>query len=253
MTRFQSAILATSLVFGLGQWTKADDQEAKAVIEKAINALGGAQKLDAAKTATWKSNGKITIEDNDNKFTSKVTAQGINHFRQEFEADFNGNPIKGITVLDGDKAWRKFGEDTNKIEDEALANEKRVVYLQIVAQMPTYLNEKGFKVESVKDENVDGKPAAVLKVTGPEGKDFQLFFDKQSGLPVRFTATVNDFQGEEYKHETTFSNYKDFDGLKRATKSETKRNGKKFIDVELTEFKVVDKLDPKAFAAPKSE
>jgi hypothetical protein len=253
MTRFQSAILAMSLVLGLSQLARSDDQEAKAVIDKAVNALGGAEKLNAAKAVTWKSKGKIIIEDNENKYTSKVAVRGLNHFRQEFEGEFNGNPIKGVTVLDGDKAWRKFGEDTNKIEDEALANEKRVVYLQIVAQTPTYLYENGFKVEPAKEEKVDGKPAAVLKVTGPEGKNFELFFDKQSGLPVRFTATVNDFQGEEYKHETTFSDYKDFDGLKRATKTETKRNGKKFIEAEVTDFKVVDKLEPKTFAEPKSE
>ena len=35
-----------------------------------------------------------------------------------------------------------------------------------------------------------GKPAAALKVTGPDGKDFTLYFDKESGLPVRMVAKV---------------------------------------------------------------
>ena len=65
------------------------------------------------------------------------------------------------------------------------------------------------------------------------------------------TATVVDPQGEEYKQETLFKNYKEFDGIKRASKIEAKRNGKKFLDYEITEFKVLDKADPNAFTEPK--
>jgi hypothetical protein len=253
MTRFLSVILATGLVLGSGRLSLADDQDAKAVIDKAVTALGGAAKLGAAKAVVWKTKGKMHRNDSDNEFSSKVTAQGIDHFRQEFEGDFNGNPIKGVTVLDGDKAWRKFGEETNKLEDDALANQKRTVYLQLVPEMPLLLNGEGFKVEAAEEEKVAGKPAAVLKVTGPDGKEFQLFFDKESGLPVKMTATVAGRQGGEFAQETTFGNYKDFDGIKRATKLETKRNGTKFLDAEVTEFKVLDKVDPKTFAEPKAD
>ena len=253
MTRFMSAILATGLVVGSGRLAQADDQDAKAVIDKAVTALGGAEKLSAAKAVVWKNKGKLHINDNDSDFTTKVTAQGIDHFRREFEAEIDGSPIKGVTVLNGDKAWRKIGDDSNKVEDDALANEKRIVYLEVVPGMPLLLKGEGFKVETAEEEKVGGKPAAVLKVTGPDGKDFQLFFDKVSGLPVKMTATAVDYQGEEYAQESIFSNYKDFDGIKWATKLETKRNGKKFVDAEVTDFRVLDKVDPKTFAEPKGD
>jgi hypothetical protein len=254
MTRFISAILATGLVLGLGRLALADDdQDAKAVVDKAVKALGGAQKLGAVKAFAWKAKGKHKINDNDGGFTSKVTLQGIDHFRQEFDGDFGGNQVKGVIVLDGDKGWRKFGENSGKLEDDALANQKRNVYLQAVPAMVLPLKGEGFKVESAAEEKVGGKPAVALKVTGPDGKEFQLFFDKQSGLPVKLTATVAGFQGGEYAQETTFANYKDFDGIKRATKIETKRNGKQFIEQEITEFKVLDKVDPKTFAEPMAD
>jgi hypothetical protein len=253
MRRFTSAILAAGLVLGLGRLALADDQEAKAVIDKAVKALGGAEKLGAAKAVTWKSKGKLRRNDSESDFSSKVTARGIEQFRQDFEGDFGGNPIKGVTILDGDKGWRKFGEEANKLEDDALANQKRTVYLQVVGQMPQLLNADGFKVEAAEEEKVGDKPAAVLKVTGPDGKDFQLFFDKESGLPVKMTATVAGRQGAESAQETTYANYKDFDGIKRATKVETKRNGKKYLDAEISDFKVLEKVDPKTFAEPKGD
>ena len=56
--------------------------------------------------------------------------------------------------------------------------------------------------------------------------------------------------GEEFTQETTYKDYKDFDGIKKATKVESKRNGEDFLKSEITEFKVVDKVDPKTFAEP---
>ena len=38
---------------------------------------------------------------------------------------------------------------------------------------------------------------------GPTRKDFKLFFDKESGLPVKLVATVVGFDGNEFTQETT--------------------------------------------------
>jgi hypothetical protein len=253
MTRFIRVIVATGLVVGLGRLVVADDLDAKAVIDKAVKALGGADKLGAGKALSWKGKGKINFNDNEGDITTKVTMQGIDHMRQEFEGDFGGNQVKGVTVLDGDKGWRKFGGEATKLEDDALNNQKRTVYLAVVPVTVVPLKGEGFKVDSAAEEKVDGKPAVAVKVAGPDGKDFQLYFDKESGLPVKLTATVAGRQGGESKQETTFSNYKEFDGVKRATKIETKRNGKKFIEQEITEFKVLDSVPPKTFAEPAND
>ena len=95
------------------------------------------------------------------------------------------------------------------------------------------------------------KPAVILKVTGPDGKDFTLSFDKDSGMPVKQVAKVVGFQGQEATVETTFSDYKDFGGIKKATKIKSTRDGERFQDLEVTEFKVLDKVDPDTFTEPK--
>ena len=113
------------------------------------------------------------------------------------------------------------------------------------------LNGNGFKFEAAGEEKVADKPAVVLKVTGPDGKDFKLYFDKESGLPVKLVAKVLSFQGDEYTSETTYADYKDFGGIKKATKLEIKRDGKPFQTWEVTEFKVLDKVEADTFAEPK--
>ena len=80
--------------------------DAKEVIDKAIVALGGEAKITAleGKTVETKSKGKLNFGGNEGDFTTTTTTIGLNKFRQEFKADFGGNEVKGVTVLDGDKA-----------------------------------------------------------------------------------------------------------------------------------------------------
>jgi hypothetical protein len=252
MARFIGAVLVALLVSGLGSPTRADDdKDTKAILDKAIKALGGEEKLKAVKAASWKAKGKISFGGNDNEFSSQTTIQGLDQFRQEFEGEFGGNKVKGITVLNGDKGWRMFGDNKMALDDNGIANQKQAAYLQAVALTVVPLKGKGFKIKAAAEAKVGGNPAVGLKITGPDGKEFTLYFDKKSGLPVKQVAKVAGFMGEEVDQETIYDKYKDFGGIKKATKIETKRDGEKFMETEITEFKILKKVDAKTFAEPK--
>lgn len=62
MKRLISAILTATLAVGAGRLALGDDQESKVVIDKAVAALGGAAKLEAAKAVQWKTKGKPPLE-----------------------------------------------------------------------------------------------------------------------------------------------------------------------------------------------
>jgi hypothetical protein len=227
-----------------------DDAQSGPVLDKAIKALGGESKLSKATAFSRKVKGTISFGGNENQFTSESTIAGLDRYQSTFEGEFGGNKVKGVTVLNGDKGWRKFGDNKFEMDKDALANETRTIYLQVVPSTLLALKGKSFKVESATDEKVGDKPAAGLKVTGPDGKDFTLFFDKESGLPIKSVAKVRGFQGDEFTQETLYSDYKDFGGIKQATKVELKRDGESFLKQEITEFKVLEKVDPKAFSEP---
>lgn len=251
MKWFFGAVVAAIFVLGLGSQAKAaDDKDTQAILDKAIKALGGEEKLSKIKAASWKTKGKITFGDSDNEFTGATTVQGLDHFRSTFEGEFGGNKIMGVTVLAKDKGWRQFGDMKMELDENALANQKREVYLQVVPTTLVPLKSKGFKIAAAGEKKVGDKPAIGLKITGPEGKDFTLFFDKDSGLPVMMVAKVVGFMGEEFTRETTFADYKEMGGIKKATKITSKRDGEKFLSTELTEFKVLDTVDSKTFAEP---
>ena len=154
------------------------------------------------------------------------------------------NEFKGVTVLNGDKGWRKFGDNENEMDADAVTNEKQRINIQAIPTTLVQLKGKGFKIESAAEEKVGDKPAVGIKVTGPEGKEFKLYFDKESGLPVKLVATVAGFGGEDFTHgETTFSDYKNFDGIKKATKSLVQAATVTNLPTwRLPEFKVLDQV-----------
>jgi hypothetical protein len=251
MRRFIQTILAAGAMWAIGSVARADSPEA--IVDKAIQAIGGEAKLSTVKAFTWKAKGKISIGGNESEFSSEATIDGLSHFRQTFEGDFGGQKVKGVTVVAGDKGWRLFGDMGGELDKDALANAKRSIYLEAVTTNPLLLKEKGFKLEACPDEKADDKPAACIKVVGPDGKDFKLLFDKTTGLPVRQIAKVLGFMGDELTQERSFSNYKDFDGFKLATKDVVKHDGEKFLEAEASGFKVLTKADPKLFTEPKED
>ena len=56
--------------------------------------------------------------------------------------------------------------------------------------------------------------------------------------------------GDDVSQDVFYSDYKEVDGIKRAMKTKILRDGKKFLEMETSDFKPVEKLDDKVFAKP---
>src|SRR3954451_18098424 len=96
-------VVAIAVAAAPGSLARADDSKTTEILDKAIKALGGAERLGKAEGTSEKAKGKLTIEGNENTITSQSITQGIDRRRSEFEGEFNGNKFKGLSVLSGDK------------------------------------------------------------------------------------------------------------------------------------------------------
>jgi hypothetical protein len=123
----------------------ADTPDANATLDKAIQAIGGQEKLGKIQAVSWTTKGTITFNGSDNQVTGKTVLQGVDHSRQEFEGEFGGNPVTGVTIMAGDKGWRVFGGNRSDLDKEALANEKRRAYLALIPVTILPLKGKEFK------------------------------------------------------------------------------------------------------------
>lgn len=242
---FSLLLLVPAIVMG------DDNVDCKPLLDKAIQALGGEEALSKLKAAAWKVKGKLNIMGNESEFESQTVAQGIDHYKTTFEGQFGENKFKAVTVFARDKGWRQFAGMSMPLDKMAIESERRNVALQILPIVVAPLKGKEYKLEKIADEKVNDKPAPGIKVTGPEGGYFKLYFDAESGLPVRQTAKVFNFTGEEVTQETNYSDYKKMGGIQKATKAVVKQNGVKLLEQEIIEFKPLDDVEADAFAEPK--
>src|SRR5262249_36483192 len=151
---------------------RADERAAKAILDKAIKASGGEEKLSKIKAFTVKGKGTIVFDGNDIDFTFETTARGIEQYRSTYEGEAGGEKFSGATVIDGGKGWRKHNDDVEKLEGESLDHEKRNAYLEVGPILLTLLNGKGFKLNSADEE----KDSTGIRATGPDGKEFTIRF-----------------------------------------------------------------------------
>jgi hypothetical protein len=154
-----------------------------------------------------------------------------------------------VAALNGDKAW--FTTTDYRGGQPAAAHMRQTVYLEVIPVILAPLKGPGFKVEAAGEDKVGGQAVVVLKVTCPNGKDIKISFDKVSGLPVKAVGKVFTLDDDrEVTQEITYGNYRDFGGIKVATKIEGKHVWLVWRQ-EVTEFKVLDEVDPATFTLPK--
>src|SRR5688572_12813643 len=99
MKRRIATVLALALAAGLGSTARAPAApEATAVLDKAIQALGGEEKLGKVKATSWTTKGSVTFMGSEFQVSTQSTVQGLDHARLEFEGDFGGMQFKAVTV-----------------------------------------------------------------------------------------------------------------------------------------------------------
>jgi hypothetical protein len=226
-----------------------DKADARAIIDKAVKASGGEEKLAKYKAVTWKGKGKINLMGTEIEFTIQAAAQPPKQSRGQSEADFNGMKFERIQVVNGDKGWVSMMGNTEEMSDDQLAAAKEELYAGWVATLGP-LKDPAFKLAPLAEIKVGDHPAAGVKVSRQDHKDINLYFDKEKGLLVKLQRRAKDMMGQEVDQETFYSDYKETNGLKHATKQKTKRDGNDFLELEVQEYKPVEKLDDSTFAKP---
>lgn len=238
-------------------WAQGD---AKAVIEKAIAAAGGKERLEKFPASKNKFTGEMSIMGLDIKFEG-TSIQAPGQFKLEMVADVMGQKLNVTQIVDGSKVKTKQslgGAELPSQAGEAEMDELRfsVVGQEISSLTPLLAKPKKYTLKAGADENVGDKPAAVVTVTaklddkGDKTKEVKLYFDKESGLLVKTSRkglAPGDPDGKEALQESVLSDYKLIDGIKVAMKTTNYIAGNKFMTITSSEHNLLEKVDKKEF------
>jgi hypothetical protein len=229
---------------------RADDQaDAKAIIDKALKAMGGADKVAKFKAGSWKA--KATGEEGGNKITltTEATWQGLDKIRVDADAEFNGMTKKALFVINGDKGWMKHDEMVRDAPEGELPVIKEAFYALRMPHLLPGLKDKAFTLSPLGETKVNDKPAVGITVAHKDHKDVSVHFDKETGLPVKSEVRVTNPGGKEFAIEYVYSDFKETDGVKHPMKITIKADREEVV-VEVNEIKAKDKVEESEFAKP---
>jgi hypothetical protein len=227
----------------------ADPPEPKAIVAKALQALGGEEKLSRFKAATWKAKGTFHFGQ-DVEFTGEWSAQPPEQLRNVLKFDNSGMIFTRVQVINGDKGWVTMRGKAQEMNAQQLAEAKEELYAGWVATVVP-LTDPAFTLTVLPEARVGDRAAVGVRITHKGHRDVSLFFDKENGLPVRTLRRVHDMMSnQDVDQETLLSDYKDFGGVQHSAKSVVRRAGRDLVDLEITEFKPLEKLDERVFAKP---
>jgi outer membrane lipoprotein-sorting protein len=249
--------LAAVLAVAACGTARADDQaDLRKVIDKAIKATGGEEKLAKYKAESFKMKGKFYgMGDEGIEYTGEWQVQPPDKFRVQVDGEVGGQKVNFFTqVVNGNKVWRKgFNEETQEVTDkDDLTEIKEQFNAREVESLLPLVKGKEYQLASLGDVKVNDKPAVGIRVSRKGFRDVNLFFDKDKGLLVKVETIVKDQMtgGKEQTQEETLSDFKEVNGITHPMKLAINRDGKKYVDGEITEIEFKEKLDDAVFAKP---
>jgi len=222
--------------------------EARAVVDKALKAVGGEAKLAKFKAGTWKAKMTASEGGNDLAITTDGSWQGLNQYHIDAEATRDGRTYAVTFIINGDKGWAKRKEAVDEAKEE-LPMVKNGLYAMRAPHLLAEFKGKDFKLSYLGEMKVNDKAAVGVSVAHKDWKDISVYFDKEDGLPVKCEIRQTDPQGKEITAEFFYSDYKEMDGMKHPTKVLIRFDGKE-ATMEFSEIKAKDKVEDSEFAKP---
>jgi hypothetical protein len=241
-------------VFGLSLALRADDADAKtarAIVDKAIVAHGGAANLKKFPASVVKFKGTFVGMGAEIPMTGEFSILRDVKIKAEIELDAGGQTISVISVINGDNGWTKIAGADKELDKDQVQEERHKLHLGWVATLAPFVGANEYTLATTGEHKVGEKTTLGVRVTRNGKRDLTLYFDKTSHLLIRYESMVkDDMTGQEVLESTTSSDFKDVKGTKQANKFSTQRDGKPFMNGEVTEIQLLETLDESVFVKP---
>jgi hypothetical protein len=241
--------VAASLLLALAGRATAQDAT-RAVIEKAVQATGGATKLARLKVTQSKFKGTMEIQGATANITGETFLQLPGKMKLELQATIQGQTFTLNYVVNGSKAWVRVADQTINFQDADLEDAREELYAESVQTLVPLLRDKAFSLESLGVAKVKGRDSVGVKVASRGHKEVNLYFDKRTGLLAKAERRTLDDNKQEVTEETFYSEYRQVEGVQVPMKLLVHHDGKEFLNVTVTEYTFPERIDDGEFARP---
>ncbi|HTU92485.1 MAG TPA: hypothetical protein VMF69_20555 [Gemmataceae bacterium] len=247
------------LIFLVAGTTSAE--EARAVLDRAIRAHGGADRLER----TNKGHLKGRIEGSLWNFASKVVFEETfdlpERYWRSIDGNVNGEPYHLEYAVTGTTGWIR--ERTDPPRAISVPEQLRAAqHWHAILTLLLSLRDKDVRLASLPDKTKDGRTFAGIRTTTPHGSG-EIYFDKSTGLlaqiqgampalPARTERGMPDAQGGRAASVNLYDDYRDIQGVHYPMKIKAVSGENTLAVVTFSSVEFLDKIDDSVFLKPQT-
>jgi hypothetical protein len=242
---------------------KDEQAEAQAILDKAIKAVGGEERLTKLTSFTVKTRCKYCFHEGGTGIqTVHLSYDSSRRVRMESTLVYeltkaNVQDANIDFIINGSEAWVSLNGKPRAMSEEEAARQMEFLDRSLrsdlgIRQLPL-LKGKGYNLTPLGDSKIGDHRSVGIKVSREGQSDIRLYFDKDTGLPVKRSSLRKEpakTKNPSTKVEVLFDNYKETGGIKYPAKLTFLEDDREVRTEEITEFTIVEKFDEKTFAKP---
>jgi hypothetical protein len=226
------------------------NDDARAIIAAAIKAQGGVQNVAKFRNMRMNTKGTVTANNQSADFTAEFITKLPDRGKMIMALDLNMNQIDVVQVHSGKEAWWSINGQTQELDGDKLAEQQARTHTSRVTALVPLLEDKAFELSPLGETKIDDRPARGVRVTVKGQPDVSLFFAKDSNLLVKVERHGQDLGQKDVLRETFYSDYKDYDGVKHASKMVIRHDGERFMEMEITKIRFPEMIGDEEFGRP---
>jgi hypothetical protein len=231
---------------------RADDEaRIKAVLDRALEAHGGRDRLTRFQGNTFTVQGKVQHSGQDVEFKGSWKSQLPECLRVDVQVPFMGIAFSYSQVFHGDSSWNGLNENVLEMAKPVRAEACEQAWAYNLARL-TPLTDRDVQLVYLGERKVAGQAAVALAVRRRGRREVKLFFDSQTGLLLKTETKSRDLfdLDQEFVLETFYGDYRKVEGIPAAHKISMQRDGKPYMEMECREHKLAEALGDEVFARP---
>jgi hypothetical protein len=235
--------LTLVIVLGLGPAVMAQES-ARAVVERAIAAHGGPEKLARLRAERVRLRGVLYVGGSRVPFANEVTVQLPHSYRSVVEVKIGSGTQTVVHVLTGDEASITIDGQPQTVPATHRSQLRQTLELESAVRLVPLLTDSSFTLTHLGTFQMQGREVVGLRVQGKGQRDLKLYFDREKALLVKAEHLLDGPGGKDVRQECFYSDYRESGGHLRPGRMAAYRDGKKVMEAELIDAVPLENPSP---------
>ena len=228
-----------------------DAKSARQIVERALDASGGAKLLASQQSLSGTSRGSIALDGATHTVENTWTVEGLDKLKWTADVTKGDQTLNIVLVLESKRGWiQGNGGTSNELKAELLAPLRQGFTALRLAETLTPLLDLGTKLSHLGELKVDDRPTVGIKIARKGMPEMDLYFDKKTHLPAKAEIRLKELNDVEAVYTAFFADYKKVNGRMVFTRLAVKRDDATVLTMLRSNIESKAKADEGTFARP---